>query len=52
LKDTAKIKVAALICISAVEIVNLLTTRIDSTVISVVVGILAALAGYNVGKRR
>jgi hypothetical protein len=51
LKDSTVIKVAAITCISAVEIANLLTLRVDSTVISVVVAVVAGLAGYTAGKR-
>jgi len=50
--DKTLVKVAAIIAIAAIEVTNLLTAKIDSTITSLVVAAIAGLAGYQVGKRK
>jgi len=52
MKDNTYIKIAAIVAIATIEVVNLLTAKIDSTITSLVVATIAGLAGYEVGKRR
>jgi hypothetical protein len=44
--------VVAIIAIATIEVVNLLTTKIDSTITSLVVAAIAGLAGYQIGRKR
>jgi hypothetical protein len=50
--DRTLVKVAAIIAIAAIEVTNLLTAKIDSTLTSIIVAAIAGLAGYQVGKRK
>ena len=52
ISDQALLKATAMLCITALEVVNLATVGIDSSLLSLVVAVIAGLAGYEVGKRR
>ena len=49
--DRTLVKIAAIVAIAAIEVTNLLTAKIDSTLTSVVVAAIAGLAGYQLGKK-
>jgi len=51
MKDKTVLAIVCVLCITILEVVNLLTARIDSTVIAAVVGAIAGIAGYKVGQR-
>jgi len=51
MKDKTILAIVCVLCITILEVVNLLTARIDSTVIAAVVGAVAGIAGYNFGQR-
>jgi len=48
----ALLKATAIICITALEICNLLTTNIDGTILSLAVAVISGLAGYEIGKKK
>ncbi len=41
--------IVAIICLTVLEVVNLLTFGIDSGVLGVITSAIAGIAGYNVG---
>ena len=52
MRDGTLVKIVAIVCITALEIANFLTMKIDSTVTGLVFTLIAGLAGYEIGKRR
>jgi len=46
------VKVTAIICLTVLEIVNLLTAKIDGNVLLTIGALIGGLAGYQVGVRR
>ena len=46
------VKVVAIICLTALEIVNLLTARVDGSVLLTLGAIIGGIAGYQAGRRR
>lgn len=52
MKEKTVIKLWAITLIAVLEAVNLVMTNIDGTVFSMVVGSIAGLAGYEMGRRR
>ena len=51
-KNNTAVKIAAMCCVTALEIANLLTVGVDGTLFGLVVGVISGLAGYEIGKRR
>jgi len=51
-KDNALVKITAIICITALEIVNFLTMQKDSVITATVFTLIAGLAGYEFGRRK
>jgi len=45
------VKMTAIICLTAIEIANLLTTNIDGAFLTFIVSIIAGLAGYEFGRK-
>ncbi len=52
MKDESIIKLTAIICITALQIVNLLTARIDGNIMITIGVIIGGLAGYEYGKKK
>jgi len=52
MKDNTLVKITAIVCITVLEIVNMLTMKIDSVVTGTVFTIIAGLAGYEIGLTR
>jgi len=50
LNDDTIIKVVAIVSITAIEVANILTSKIDGALLGVVVGAIAGIAGYQIGK--
>jgi len=40
------VKVVAIICLTAIEIVNILTVNVDGAVLGAICGIIGGIAGY------
>ncbi|MBW2559507.1 MAG: hypothetical protein JRE40_01495 [Deltaproteobacteria bacterium] len=51
MKDRTVLAIICVLCIAVIEVVNLLTAHIDSTVIAAVVGAIASIAGFKFGQR-
>lgn len=49
--DRTLVKMAAIVAIAAIEVTNLLTAKIDSTITSLAVAAIAGLAGYQLGRK-
>jgi len=52
LTERGLVKIVAIVCLTAIEIVNLLTLGIDSAFGAAVVGGICGIAGYAIGKAR
>jgi hypothetical protein len=52
LTEKGLVKIVAIVCITAIEIANLLTLGIDSAFGAAVIGAIAGIAGYAVGRAR
>lgn len=50
MKDKTVLGVTAMVCIVALEIVNLLTAKIDGILLSTIVGAIAGIGGYMLGR--
>jgi hypothetical protein len=50
MKDSAKIKIAAIISITILEIVNLYTSKIDGNILLAIGVIIGGIAGYSFKK--
>lgn len=46
------VKIVAITCLTVLEIVNLLTAKIDGNVLLTIGALIGGLAGYQVGVRR
>jgi len=46
------VKAVAILCLTAIEIVNLLTLRVDGGILLAIGGLIGGLAGYSYGRRR
>jgi len=46
------ISVTAVICLTALEIVNLLTARVDSALLMLIASIIGGIGGYKIRARR
>jgi len=52
MKDETIVKLTAIICITILQIVNLLTAKIDSNIMLSIGAIIGGIAGYEFAKRR
>lgn len=52
MKDSTLVKIVAIASITILEVVNLLTARIDGNVLLTLGAIIGALAGYEYGKKK
>jgi len=52
MRDETIIKLTAIICITILQIVNLLTAKINGNIMITIGAIIGGLAGYEYGKRR
>ena len=52
MKGDTLVKVVAIVCLTAIAIVDMLTVKIDSAVIATLMSIIAGIAGYHLGKSR
>jgi hypothetical protein len=52
LDDTTIVKVVAIVSLTALEIANLLTAKIDGNVLLTMGAIIGGIAGYNIGSRK
>jgi len=52
MKGDTVVKVVAIVCLTAIAIVDMLTVKIDSAVIATLMSIIAGLAGYTIGKSK
>jgi hypothetical protein len=50
--DTTIVKVVAIVSLTALEIANLLTAKIDGNVLLTMGAIIGGIAGYNIGSRK
>jgi uncharacterized membrane-anchored protein len=50
--SSATVKVAAIICLSAIEVVNLLTARVDGFILLALGSLIGGIAGYHIRRRR
>jgi hypothetical protein len=50
--DTTIVKLVAIVSLTALEIANLLTAKIDGNILLTIGGIIGAIAGYKVGSRK
>jgi hypothetical protein len=46
------ISVTAIICLTALEVVNLLTARVDSALLMLIASIIGGIGGYKIRARR
>lgn len=49
--DTTMMKITAIVCITAIEIANILVWKIDGAILGFVVAVISGLAGYEIGFR-
>jgi hypothetical protein len=49
--ENALLKLGAMICITWLETMALVYLNIDGAVLSTVVGVIAGIAGYSIGKK-
>ena len=52
MRDSAIVKVTAILGLTALEITNMLTMRIDGALLLFIGGLIGGIAGYEFGKRR
>jgi len=52
MKEKTILKLWAMSLISILEVVNLLYFKVDGTILSLVIGAICGLAGYELGKKR
>jgi hypothetical protein len=50
--DTTVVKVVAIVSLTALEIANLLTAKIDGNILLTIGGIIGGIAGYDIGTRK
>jgi hypothetical protein len=50
--DTTIVKIVAILSLTALEIANLLTAKIDGNILLTIGGIIGAIAGYKIGTRK
>jgi hypothetical protein len=50
-KNSAIVKITAIVSLTILEIANLLTLRIDGGVLLVIGSIIGGIAGYEIGKK-
>ena len=46
------VKITAIVCLTVLEVVNLLTAKIDGNILLSIGGLIGGLAGYQLGVRR
>jgi hypothetical protein len=51
-RDETLVKIVAIIAIVILQVVNLMTARIDGNVLLTLGAIIGGIAGYEVGKRK
>jgi len=52
MKDATKVKITAIVGLVALEIVNLLTAKIDGNLLMTISAIIGGIAGYEFGKKK
>ena len=52
MRDETIIKIVAIVSLVALEIVNMLTMKIDSQVLLVIGAIIGGIAGYEIGRKK
>jgi hypothetical protein len=52
MKDETIVKIVAIVSLVALEVVNLLTLRIDGNILLTIGAIIGGIAGYEVGVKR
>ena len=52
MRDETIVKITAILCLSAILIVDFLTMKIDSTLVGTIAAIIGGIAGYEFGRRR
>jgi hypothetical protein len=52
MRDEAIVKIVAIVAIAVLQVVNLLTARIDGNVMLALGALIGGIAGYEVGKRK
>jgi len=45
------VKIVAIVSLTVLEVANLLTTKIDSAILMLIVSVIAGIAGYEFGRR-
>ncbi|MCR6692586.1 MAG: hypothetical protein MRT15_09355 [archaeon YNP-LCB-003-016] len=51
MNESTTLKIGAMICITWLETLALIYLNIDGTLLSTVVGVIAGIAGYTIGKK-
>ena len=51
MKNSTLVKIVAIICLTILEIINLLTARIDGNILLTIGMIIGGVAGYEIGKK-
>jgi len=52
MKDSTLIKITAIVSLTVLEIINMLTMKIDGNVLLTIGAIIGGIAGYSIKKRR
>lgn len=52
MKDGTLVRIVAILCATAIEIVNLYTLKLDGTLLNLVIVALLGMAGYDVLKKK
>jgi uncharacterized membrane protein len=50
--DTTMVKLVAIVSLTVLEVVNLITSKIDGNVLLTMGAIIGGIAGYNIGSRK
>ncbi len=45
------VKIIAIVSLAAIEIVNLLTLRVDGALLALIASMIGGIAGYEIGKK-
>ena len=52
MRDSAIVKTTAILALTAIEIVNMLTVKIDGMILLLIGGLIGGIAGYEYGKQK
>jgi len=52
MKDVTKIKITAIVCLTIIWIVNSLTWKLDSALLTLTITFISGICGYEIGKKQ